>query len=365
MKGWKITELAGIGVYVHWTFLLLPVLVASSALSSGSGLAAAAEAVLFVLAIFGCVVLHELGHALMARRFHIGTRSITLLPIGGVASLDRMPERPSQELAVALAGPAVNVAIAGVLFMVLGTIDKIGVVFTPAAIMGSFLIRLFWANVGLVLFNMLPAFPMDGGRVLRSLLAMFTSYGRATSLAAGVGQVMAVLFALVGMYSQHWMLVFVAAFVYFAGRAEAAAVRAKSALQGWLVGDAMRRQFQMVPAGISLDEAGQAVLFTSQDDFPVIEENRLVGMLSKPHALQLLSQGQGHLRVGEVMRRDIPTLEQNAPLSETVNRMQVGNFTSLPVAHGGRLVGILSLAGLRDWMTRWTVPPSVARSPQS
>ncbi len=149
MKGWKITELAGIGVYVHWTFLLLPVLVASSALSSGSGLAAAAEAVLFVLAIFGCVVLHELGHALMARQFHIGTRSITLLPIGGVASLDRMPERPSQELAVALAGPAVNVAIAGVLFIVLGTIDTIGVVFTPAAIMGSFLIRLFWANVGL------------------------------------------------------------------------------------------------------------------------------------------------------------------------------------------------------------------------
>ena len=139
----------------------------------------------------------------------------------------------------------------------------------------------------------------------------------------------------------------------------------RNALQGWLVGDAMRRQFQMVPVGISLDEAGQAVLFTSQDDFPVIEENRLVGMLSKPHALQLLSQGHGHLRVGEVMRRDIPTLEQNAPLSETVNRMQVGNFTSLPVAHGGRLVGILSLAGLRDWMTHWTVPPNVARSSQS
>ncbi|MHB0954826.1 MAG: site-2 protease family protein [Pirellulaceae bacterium] len=360
MRGWKITEIAGIGVYIHWTFLLLPFLVASSALSSGSGMAVAVEAVLFVLAIFVCVVLHELGHALMARRFGIGTRSITLLPIGGVASLDRMPERPSQELAVALAGPAVNVAIAAVLFVVLGTIDTIGAVFTPAAIMGSFLIRLFWANLALVIFNMLPAFPMDGGRVLRSLLAMFTSFGRATNVAAAVGQMMAVLFALVGIYSQHWMLVFVAAFVFLAGRAEAASVRARSALEGWHVGDAMRRQFQMVPASISLDEAARTALFVSQDDFPVIKDNRLVGMLSKPYALQMLSQGQGHLRVEEVMQKDIPMLEQDAPLSETVSQMQLGNYTSLPVAHAGRLVGILTLAGLRDWMLRWTSQPVTA-----
>ena len=361
MKGWKIAEISGIGIYIHWSFLVLPILVLGSNLSSGSGIAAAIQALLFVLAIFGCVVLHELGHALMARRFHIGTRSITLLPIGGVASLDRMPERPSQELAVAVAGPAVNVAIAGLLLLVLPLMGAVGSLFTPAAITGSFLMQLFWANVGLVVFNMLPAFPMDGGRVLRSLLAMFLPHVRATNIAAGVGQAMAILFAIAGIYSQQWMLVFVAMFVFVAGRAEAQMARSKASFQGWSVGDAMKRHFHMVPADITLDEAGQAVLFTPQDDFPVIEGNRLVGLLAKHQALQMLAQGQGYLRVGEVMRRDVPMLDQNAPLTETLDQMQAGNYTSLPVANGGHLVGMLTAQGLREWISNWTARGSSRR----
>ncbi len=227
MKSWKLTEVAGIGIYVHWSFLILPLLIAGSALSSGSGLAAAVEAVVFVLAIFGCVVLHELGHALTARQFGIGTRSITLLPIGGVASLDRMPQRPLHELAVALAGPAVNVVIAALLAAVLLATGTLSTMFNTVAISHSFLIRLLWANVGLVIFNMLPAFPMDGGRVLRSILAVFLPHVSATNVAATVGQVMAGLFAIVGILSQQWMLVFVAAFVFFAGRAEAQMAHAR------------------------------------------------------------------------------------------------------------------------------------------
>lgn len=309
MKSWKITEIAGIGVYVHWSFLILPLMIASSALSRGAGIAVAIESVLFVLAIFGCVLLHEFGHALMARRFGIGTRSITLLPIGGVASLDRMPRKPLHELAVALAGPAVNVAIAGVLVTVLIVLGPVSSLLNTAAVSHSFLAQLLWANIALVLFNMLPAFPMDGGRVLRSILASFMPHVRATNIAANVGKVMAGLFAVFGVLNNQWMLVFVALFVYLAGRAEAQMVRAQSAAEGWRVADAMRRQFHMVPADITLEQAAQAVLFTPEDEYPVIENNRLVGMLAKHQALQLLAQGRGYLRVREAMRENVPTLD--------------------------------------------------------
>ena len=222
---WKLGTLAGIGVYLHWSFWLLPAWI----LFSGSGLTGALGSVLFVFAIFGCVVLHELGHALMARHYGIGTRDITLYPIGGVASLMRMPRRPSQELAIALAGPAVNVVIAGLLFAVLIVvgIGSQGLVFNIAG--GSFLINLLAVNIALVVFNMLPAFPMDGGRVLRAFLAMRKPYLRATEIAVRVGQVVAILLGLLGLMSGG-TLIFIAMFVFLAAQAELAMARRQEAL---------------------------------------------------------------------------------------------------------------------------------------
>ena len=354
MKSWRIGEIAGIGIFVHWSFLILPLMIAGSALSAGSGLAVAVWSVVFVLAIFGCVLLHEVGHALMARQFGIGTHRITLLPIGGLASLDRMPRNPWQEFAVAVAGPLVNVAIAAVLFTLIVATGMVNSFVSTAALSSSFMLQLLWANVGLVIFNMLPAFPMDGGRVLRSLLGAFLSHSRATSIAAGVGQVMAVLFAMLGIYSQHWMLVFIAVFIYFAGRAEAQAVQSQAAMEGWRVADAMRTQFHLVPADITLEQAAQSLLFESQEDYPVVDNNRLVGMLDRNQALQQLAQGQGGVPIRDVMRQNVPTLDQHSPLSESITRMQTGNYSSMPVASGGRLVGVLSVASLRNLMTRWT-----------
>lgn len=218
---WKLGTLAGIGVYLHWSFWLLPAWILMSA---GGGLAGAVGLVLFVFAIFGCVVLHELGHALMARHYGIGTRDITLYPIGGVASLERMPRRPSQELAIALAGPAVNVVIAGVLFGILlvAGIGTQGLVFNVAG--GSILLNLLAVNVALVVFNMLPAFPMDGGRVLRAFLAMRVPYLRATEIAVRVGQGVAIVLAVIGMRTGGTML-FIALFIFLAARAELAMAR--------------------------------------------------------------------------------------------------------------------------------------------
>jgi Zn-dependent protease len=215
---WLLGRLSGIDVRVHWTFLLLPVWVFCSSLAAGSGTVAATVTVGFVFAIFGCVVLHELGHSLMARQFGIPTRNITLLPIGGVATLQRMPRNPWQELAIAIAGPAVNIMIAALILAglaVLATTDP------TLGTLVTFLTQLAWVNIALVVFNMLPAFPMDGGRVLRAGLALVLPYTTATKLAAAVGQLAATGLALLGLMTGNLMLVFVSGFVFLAARGEA------------------------------------------------------------------------------------------------------------------------------------------------
>lgn len=354
MRGsWKLGHAAGIGIYVHWTFLILPLVVGLSTLGA-SGLAAAIETVLFILAIFGCVVLHELGHALAARRYGIGTRDITLLPIGGVARLERMPRRPIQELVVALAGPAVNVAIAATLFLVLQSVADVEQLLNTGFLASSFLAQLMLANIALVVFNLLPAFPMDGGRVVRALLATRLSYNRATEIAAGIGQGMAVLFAIVGLFS-NWTLLLVAAFVFFAARSEAASVQmqAPHAMQTphtMLVGDLMCSQFQTVGAHQTLAEAAQTVLYSPQLDFPVIDGDRVVGMLSTRDVLLAASDGDSQQTVADVMRRDVPTVRRDDSPGSIYWQMRRGHLSTVPVADRGMLVGLLPIDRLQRWL---------------
>jgi Zn-dependent protease len=216
----KLGKIAGIRIYLHWTFLILPLWVFFNDLGKGLGLPGAVQSVLFVIALFGCIVLHELGHALAARRYGIPTRDITLLPIGGVARMERMPREPRQELWVAIAGPLVNVGIAAVLLLALVALQ-----FVPARFVASqaaFLVPLLWANLFLLVFNLLPAFPMDGGRVLRALLAQRLDYIRATRIAARVGQVMSILFVIAGFtVLKNPMLMLIGVFIFFGARNEA------------------------------------------------------------------------------------------------------------------------------------------------
>ena len=234
---WKVGEAAGIGIFVHWTYWLLPLFLIMSSLTSGAGFAGAVVSVTFLFAIFGCVVLHELGHALAARYYGIGTRDITLYPIGGVASLAQIPRKPSQEFVIAIAGPAVNVAIAAVLSAGLICFGGVAAVFDVSLVGGSFLANLLAANMLLVVFNLLPAFPMDGGRVLRSLLAMKLDYVKATMIAARVGQGMAVLLGVLGIFVfQNPMTLLVAAFVFLAAGAEANMVQVQERMRAASVG---------------------------------------------------------------------------------------------------------------------------------
>jgi Zn-dependent protease len=236
LQSMKLGKFFGIDLYVHGTFWLLPLFIFVSGWMSGLTPAVLAFDLAFIFAIFGCVVLHEVGHALAARGYGIGTRDITLYPVGGVASLERMPEKPGREIAIAVAGPAVNVVIAVGLFagLVAGVqFNPFGLSMAEPGVVEAFVSRLMWANVILAVFNMLPAFPMDGGRVLRAVLAIGMPRVRATAAAVGVGSVVAAGFLVLGLATGHFGLIAVAVVVFLLGQAELAQVRAQAAVREW------------------------------------------------------------------------------------------------------------------------------------
>ena len=254
----KLGKLFGIDVYMHFTFVLLLVFLGFFYWDATQDVGASLRGVAFVLALFGCVVLHELGHALMARRYGIRTRNITLLPIGGVARLERIPEKPRQELWVALAGPAVNVVIAVLLLLGLVATRGFGPVAAWSLTGGSGWERLILLNLILAGFNLLPAFPMDGGRVLRALMSLRLGRRRATAIAANVGQGMAIAFGVVGFFYNPF-LIFIGIFVYLGAQAEAAHVEQQSALSGLRVRDAMMTRFRTLAVDDTLaQEIGRA-----------------------------------------------------------------------------------------------------------
>lgn len=231
----RLGKLFGIDLFVHGTFWLLPLFIVLNSVLAGDPFGAAFEVVV-VFAIFGCIALHEAGHALAARAYGIGTRDITLYPMGGIASLERMPERPGREIAIALAGPAVNVLIAlGIVAgAILGEVTLPGLWTSPEVGLGElFLSRLLLANTFLALFNLIPAFPMDGGRVLRALLSLGMTRLKATQTAVNVGTVLAVIGGFVGLLTGSISLVLVAVVVFFLGRAELAAVQMLEARRQW------------------------------------------------------------------------------------------------------------------------------------
>jgi Zn-dependent protease/predicted transcriptional regulator len=343
----KIGRLFGIDLFVHFTFLLLLVFLGFVFWQSTQSVQAALRGVAFILALFGCVVLHELGHALMARRFGVGTRDITLLPIGGIARLEKMPEKPMQEFWVALAGPAVNVVIAALIFVGLAATDGFVPMEEMSMTQGAMLQQLMVVNIFLVVFNLLPAFPMDGGRVLRSLLSIPMGRRRATAIAANIGQAMAIVFGIFG-FLYNPFLIFIAIFVYLGAQAEAGVAELQSALRGLNVRDAMMTRFRTLAADDSLSRAVNELLAGSQQDFPVVVDERPVGILRRNDLVKALTENRGDVIVADAMSQECEAVNESQSLREVVEAMYARQCSSVPVVRNMRIVGLLTLENVSE-----------------
>ncbi|HYM82065.1 MAG TPA: site-2 protease family protein [Candidatus Limnocylindria bacterium] len=340
----NIGRIAGIRLELHVTFLLFVAWIAlSQGVVSGDPVRALATTVL-VLLVFTCVVLHELGHALAARRYGIRTRDIVLLPIGGIARLERMPDRPQQEIVVAVAGPAVNLVIT--LFLA-GLMVALQRPITTSGMRDGLLESLLGINVLMVLFNMIPAFPMDGGRVLRAALALRLPYLRATRIASTIGQTFALAFGVIGFFYNP-MLMFVALFVFLAAAEERALVQTRASLSGLPARAAMITDYEALESTDPLQRAVDLLMAGSQQDFPVVEGGHPVGVLTRADLIMALQRAGAQTPAGQVVRRSGHTAEAGEPLEQVFQRMREHRHTALPVVSGNRMVGLLTLENVSE-----------------
>jgi Zn-dependent protease len=355
---WRIGRIVGIDVYIHATFPLLLVWIVLSGIGRGANARSLITTLALTLAVFVVVVLHECGHALTARRYGIRTRDITLLPIGGIARLERMPRAPRQEVLVALAGPAVNLLLAALLYGVLALAGATAILpalerATAAATLTSVLAQLIAINLWLAAFNLLPAFPMDGGRVLRALIAMRThDYVKATATAARIGRGFALLFALFGIF---WLesptLALVALFVWIAATGEALAVRTSAALEHVPLSGVMVTDFRTLAPHDTLRRAAELTIDGFQHDFPVVDDGALVGMLTQRALLRALAERGSAATVAEVMERDCPTASVDDPAETALERLRATRGTTLPVLRDQALVGVLTAENVSEFLS--------------
>ena len=351
-------RLFGSEVRVHVTFFLLLLWVGWVA-SAQAGLGAAINAVLFVIAVFACVVAHEYGHALMARRYGIATRDITLLPIGGLARLERMPERPGAEIAVALAGPAVNVVIWAFLAGVLGARASVEDLADIGAGGEAFLARLAFINLFLAVFNMIPAFPMDGGRVARALLTLWLGRLRATRIAATLGQVLAVGLGALGFVTGSPVLLLIGVFIFLAAAAERGEAGLSAAVRDAPLQAAMITRFEALGLDATLGDATAALMRTTQHEFPVCDgAGRLQGFLTRRSLYRALAEGHdGSFPVADVMSTGIPVLRPSDPLEQAVAALREAEVPALgAVDRAGRLVGYLTPENLGEYIVVASAP---------
>ena len=350
---WSITiaRIAGSEIRIHLTFLLLLAWIGIAQYSEG-GTNAAIDGVAFIIAVFTCVVLHELGHALAARRYGITTPDITLLPIGGLARLSRIPEKPSEEIVIALAGPAVNVVIAALLILVFGAELEPAVMSEIENPSYGFLTRLAGVNIFLVLFNLIPAFPMDGGRVLRAVLAIWYPRRRATNIAATIGQALAFVFGFVGLVGGNPLLIFIAIFVYLAATAEAQMVGLQDVSRSLGVGDAMITHFETLGPQATIADAAELLLRTTQHEFPVVDGGgKLRGFLTRNAMIAALSKSGASTPVIEAMDAAAPTIAATARLDAALKLLQEHGAPAVGVVdRGGNFVGYITSENVGELM---------------
>lgn len=340
----------GIQIYIHWTFLILIGWIVFNNMRSGANLPEILWSILFVLTIFACVTFHELGHALTAKRFKIKTRDITLLPIGGVANMESIPEKPREELLVALAGPAVNVVISGILFLAIGSTVTEESFLQLKTINGrNFLFALMFVNLWLALFNLIPAFPMDGGRVFRAILAFWMDRVRATFIAARLGQLLAMGFVLLGLFYNPF-LVFIGVFVFLGAQAEADQTQTNSMMEGSIVRDALWSSSPAIESDATIRMAADRLLEGQNKYFLVGKISQPEGFIGRDEIIKgLRDLGEGAF-VRQAMRQELLFLNPDMPLKTALMQMQLQNQEFALVVSDGQVLGALDRDNIAEFV---------------
>lgn len=348
----KLGKVFGIPIAIHWTFFILIIWIIGMNLYKGQPLDIALWSGIFILSIFACVFLHELGHALAAKRFGIVTKSIVLLPIGGVASLEKIPEEPKKEIFVALAGPFVNMVISTFLFIYLFYRGEL----VPEKFLSTtinydnFLIYLMVANIFLGLFNLTPAFPMDGGRVLRALFAFKKDRVSATELASKVTSVFAIIFVIIGIFNNP-MLVFIALFIYLGSRGEYEAVKSQHAMSGFTTNDVMMKNFTILNAENSISTAVNALLNGQDTRFLVQENNQVKYVLTKTDIIKALSKQGQEINIRQYASPITFFATKDLTLEKLMETMVKHQFSIVPVLDNGNIIGIVDLDNIKEFIS--------------
>lgn len=344
----SIGTVKGTAVRIHWTFILFLGWIVLAAYAT-AGIKAALGAGLFFLLLFLCVLLHEFGHILTCRRFGVLTRDVVLLPIGGVAQMDRIPEQPRQELLIALAGPAVNLVIALLLIAVLGGLPA-HVDMEMTDLGKNLPLHLAYANLALALFNLIPAFPMDGGRALRALLAARQGYVRGTGLAAAIGQTLAIFIGLYAFFSGHLILGLIAVFVYLAAGAEAGMVQLRGATLASLASDVMITDFEVLTELTSMADAAASLVRSHQREFLVVDGERVTGVVTRDQIIEALKKRGPQVPVAKAMKREVATVSQRHHADEVLRQLQMDIPAVAVLDEAGRLTGMITLDNILEFV---------------
>lgn len=358
-------KIAGIRLYVHWTFLLLIIWVVISSYRNGFDGDSALYSVVLVLTTFVCVTMHEFGHALTAKYFHYPTKDITLLPIGGIARMDELPEKPKQELAVAIAGPLVNAVIALILlpFVLIKGFSGTSEIALIGGTWSNFTEGIFYINVSLALFNLIPAFPMDGGRVLRAVLSFFMDRVNATTAATRTGQIISILFVVFGLFYNP-VLAIIGVVVFFLARVENEMVKSASLLEGYTVKDVLIRKYYSLDENATINDAIKGLLDVQVFDFLVMKGNVVTGTLSSKAITKAVAEQNLTAPVSQIMEKNIEFLSPEMPLVKLFTGFRKAGDNIRPVMEGNVLIGIVDMNNILEliMVTRATTEHRLKRS---
>jgi Zn-dependent protease len=350
---WSLSlgKIAGIKLLLHWTFWILILWIIASQAMRGGAVYDILFSVILVFSVFACVVFHEFGHALAARRYGINARRIILLPIGGLAELERLPEKPKEELIVALAGPLVNIVIAGLIFL-LTPVDELFVGEQDLLQLSKY--RLYWSalfsiNIILFVFNLIPAFPMDGGRMLRALLAIKMGRIKATQIAANLGQFIAILFIFFGLFYNPFLSL-IGIFIFFGAYSENFMIRHQEFLRNYLAKDAMMTNFTKIPPSQTIKEISDRIISGPEHDFIVSENGHVLGTLTYPIIIKALKENSPDTTAGDIMIRDFESININDSLDKIFIKLQRDKHSFIPVLENQKLAGVMNLNNLNEFL---------------